>query len=171
MEHGGTVIMVPASQFGWRRARSWRLVAVATAVLTVTSAQGRAQEPDRGAYLAYVTGCVGCHSPHDDAGNVLPGRLLSGGDHPIRAAGGAGIYPPNITPDASAGIGGWTENQVVAVLARGEVPGGRILSSAMPWSTQYDKLSPADMQAIAQYVLSVPAVQAHAPARAGDSGR
>ena len=128
----------------------------------------RAQEPsDRGAYLAYVTGCVGCHSPHDEAGNVLEGRLLAGGDHPIRAASGAGVYPPNITPDPSAGVGGWTESQLVAVLAHGEVPGGRILSSAMPWRTQYDKLSQADMAAIAHYILSVPAVAAHAPAAHG----
>ena len=124
-----------------------------------------AQEPaDRGAYLAYVTGCVGCHSPHDEAGHVLEGRLLSGGDHPIRAAAGAGIYPPNITPDAASGIGGWTEEQLVAVLARGEAPGGRVLSAAMPWRTQYDQLSAADMQAIARYILSVPAVLAHPPA-------
>ncbi len=134
-------------------------------MLAIFPTQSRAQQaPDRGAYLAYVTGCVGCHSPHDEAGNVLDGRLLSGGDHPIRAAGGAGVYPPNITPDSNSGIGGWTESQVVAVMASGEVPGGRILSSAMPWRTQYDKLSPADMQAIAHYILSVPAVSASAQA-------
>ncbi len=126
--------------------------------LALVTVQTRAQEPpNRGAYLAYVTGCVGCHSPHDEAGNVLEGQLLSGGDHPIRATGGAGIYPPNITPDARSGIGGWTEDQLVAVLAHGEVPGGRILSSAMPWRTQYDKLSPADMRAIARYILDVQA--------------
>ena len=97
-------------------------------MLAIFPTQSRAQEaPDRGAYLAYVTGCVGCHSPHDEAGNVLDGRLLSGGDHPIRAAGSAGVYPPNITPDSNSGIGGWTESQVVAVMASGEVPGGRIL--------------------------------------------
>ena len=118
-----------------------------------------------GAYLAYATGCVGCHSPHDADGSVLPGRLLAGGDHPIRAANGAAIYPPDITPDPNSGIGGWTESQLEAVLARGALPGGGILSSAMPWRTQYDRLSPADRQAIAQYVLSVPPVAAQAPHR------
>ena len=134
-------------------------------VLAIVAAPGRAQSPpDRGAYLAYVTGCVGCHSPHDEAGNVLEGRLLAGGDHPIRAAGGSMIYPPNITPDLNSGVGGWTESQLVGVLAHGEVPGGRILSSAMPWRTQYNKLSQADMQAIAQYLFSVPAIPSGVPA-------
>ncbi len=156
--------MTPGLQLGWRRhATAYWIGVITLCVLAAPSC--RAQEPpDRGAYLAYVTGCVGCHSPHDEAGNVLEGRLLAGGDHPIRAAGGAGVYPPNITPDPNAGVGGWTESQLVAVLARGEVPGGRILSSAMPWRTQYDKLSQADMAAIARYILSVPAVAARAPA-------
>ncbi len=150
--------MMPGSKLGWHSG------AILSCMLAFAGSQSHAQEPpDRGAYLAYVTGCVGCHSPHDEAGNVPEGQLLAGGDHPIRAVGGAGIYPPNITPDAASGIGGWTEAQVVAVLAHGEIPGGRILSSAMPWRTQYDKLSVADMQSIARYVLSVPAVQAHAP--------
>ena len=146
---------------------SWRVAAVLACGLALAAAvSSRAQEPgDRGAYLAYVTGCVGCHSPHDAAGNVLDGALLSGGDHPVRAMGGGGIYPPDITPDMNAGIGGWTESQVVAVLQRGEVPGGRILSSAMPWRTQYNQLSPADMQAIAHYILSVPPAPAYVPTR------
>ena len=159
--------MPPGLQLGWRS--QWTACwsgAVIACVIAI--APCRAQEPsDRGAYLAYVTGCVGCHSPHDEAGNVLEGRLLAGGDHPIRAAGGAGVYPPNITPDPDAGVGGWTESQLVAVLAHGEVPGGRILSSAMPWRTQYDKLSQADMAAIAHYILSVPPVAARAPAAHG----
>src|ERR1700761_9480555 len=62
----------------------------------------------RGAYLARITGCEGCHSAHDAAGAVAPSRLMAGGDHPIRAGNGAFMVPPNITPDRNSGIGGWT---------------------------------------------------------------
>ena len=110
--------------------------------------------------MAYVTGCVSCHSPHDAAGHVPKGRLLAGGDHPIHIAGGGAIYPPNITPDRDTGIAGWTEQDIVAVLREGRTPDGRILSAAMPWRTQFSGLTNADMLAIARYVLSV------APARA-----
>lgn len=118
----------------------------------------------RGAYLAAVTGCVGCHSPHDPSGRVLPGRLLAGGDHPIHLPGGASLTPPNITPDREVGIGGWTDTQIVAVLAHGLMPDGRVLSVAMPWRTQFSALSEADMLAIARYILSVPPAPAMPPA-------
>ncbi len=58
---------------------------------------------------------VSCHAPHDAAGHVPNGRLLAGGDPPIRAAGGHAIYPPNITPDHDTDIAEWAEQDIVAV--------------------------------------------------------
>ncbi len=112
----------------------------------------------RGAYLAKVTGCEGCHSPHDAAGNVLPGRLMAGGDHPIRAGGGPGLVPPNITPDRETGIGGWDVPAIAAAIRSGQTPDGRILSIAMPWRTQFAALTEADARAIAAYLLTIPPV-------------
>lgn len=125
-----------------------------------------AQETDRGAYMAYVTGCVSCHSPHDAAGQVPKGRLLAGGDYPIHVAGGPAIYPPNVTPDRETGIAGWTEQNIVAVLHEERTPDGRILSAAMPWRTQFSGLTNDDMLAIARYVLAVAPAQAEKPAAA-----
>ncbi|MEA2740031.1 MAG: hypothetical protein QOH05_3338 [Acetobacteraceae bacterium] len=112
----------------------------------------------RGAYLARITGCEGCHSTHDAAGAVAPSRLMAGGDHPIRAGNGVFIVPPNITPDRDTGIGGWTAAAIVAAIRTGRTPDGRTLSIAMPWRTQYADLTDEDAQAIAAYLLTVPPV-------------
>ncbi len=152
-----------------RRTRSatvYSSFAILSAISPLT-APAHADEPDHGAYMAYATGCISCHSPHDPAGNVLNGRLLAGGDHQVRAAGGHGMYPPNITPDRDTGIGGWTEQDIVVALREGRTPDGRILSSGMPWRTQYSKLTAADMQAIAHYVISVPAAPTEKPPQHG----
>ena len=130
---------------------------------------GLAQEAaNRGAYLAAITGCVSCHSPHDAAGHVREGRLLAGGDHPIHVAGGGAVYPPNITPDQATGIGSWSVQDIVTVLHDGRTPDGRILSAAMPWRTQYAMLAAADADAIAAYVHSVPAARLQPPAGPAD---
>lgn len=115
-------------------------------------------EASRGAYLAKVTGCEGCHSAHDAAGNVLPGRLLAGGDHSIRAGGGASIVPPDITPDREGGIGGWSVAAIMTAIRSGKTPDGRTLSTAMPWRTQFAALTDADARAIAVYLQTVPPV-------------
>jgi len=137
------------------------LRALATTLLLAAflSAPAMAQnEVSRGAYLAKVTGCEGCHSAHDAEGHVLPGRLMAGGDHPIRAGGGPGLVPPNITPDRDTGIGGWDVPAIAAAIRTGQTPDGRILSLAMPWRTQFAALTEADAQAIAAYLLTVPPV-------------
>lgn len=112
----------------------------------------------RGAYLAKVTGCEGCHSAHDANGVVAPSGLMAGGDHPIRGSKGTFVVPPNITPDPETGIGGWSVTAIVKAIRTGKTPGGRTLSIAMPWRTQYAALTDEDAQAIATYLLTVPAV-------------
>ncbi|HET6374422.1 MAG TPA: c-type cytochrome, partial [Methylocella sp.] len=110
----------------------------------------------RGAYLARITGCAGCHSPRLPAGEVDESRLLTGGDHPIGAGPSVRIYPPNLTPDAKTGLGGWSVDNIVKAVRSGVTPGGRVLSSAMPWRTQSSQLEEKDAQAIAVYLKSLP---------------
>ena len=129
-----------------------RLVAAALCLVPLA---GQAETPiERGAYLARITGCEGCHSLHDEDGNVLPGKQMAGGDHPIRAGGGPGIVPPDIT---QAAIGGWDVAAIAAAIRTGRTPDGRILSAAMPWRTQFSRLTEEDARAIAAYLLTVPA--------------
>ena len=91
---------------------------------------------------------------------MLPGRLLAGGDHPIRAGGGASIIPPNITPDREGGIGGWSVSAIMTAIRSGKTPDGRTLSTAMPWRTQFAALTDADARAIAVYLETVLPVHA-----------
>jgi len=84
-----------------------RSLYVAGAVISVSSAwSASADLTDRGAYLARITGCVGCHTPRTRDGDVVTSQLMSGGDHPIPSNLGA-FVPPNITPDKETGLGDW----------------------------------------------------------------
>lgn len=117
----------------------------------------------RGAYLARITGCAGCHSPRLPAGEVDETRLLTGGDHPIGAGPSVRIYPPNLTPDPGTGLGGWSVDDIVKAVKSGVTPDGRVLSSAMPWRTQSSRLEESDARAIAVYLKSLPAAANRVP--------
>jgi mono/diheme cytochrome c family protein len=139
----------------------WRSALGLLSVISLSAVPGVTRADDmvaRGAYLAKVTGCEGCHSAHDAAGAVAPSRLMAGGDHPIRAARGTFIVPPNLTSDRDSGIGGWTAASIVTAIRTGRTPDGRTLSIAMPWRTQYAYLTDVDAEAIAAYLLTVPPV-------------
>ena len=58
-------------------------------------------DPDRGAYLARMSGCIGCHTNIEE-----DGAPLAGGP-PLETPFGV-FYAPNITPDKNHGIGFWT---------------------------------------------------------------
>jgi len=145
---------------------SGRLIIIAVCALLRLSAPVHGEPADllaRGAYLSRITGCAGCHSPRTAAGELNNERLLSGGDHPNAAGGSVRIYPPNLTPDAQTGIGGWSIEDIVKVLKNGITPDGRMLSSAMPWRTQSNQLEDADARAIAVYLKSLPAIANRVP--------
>jgi mono/diheme cytochrome c family protein len=116
----------------------------------------------RGAYLARITGCIGCHTPRRRDGGVVESRLMSGGDHPI--AGNLGrFFPPNVTPDKTTGVGTWTTSDIAKAIKTGRTPDGRILSSAMPWRTQFSDMTDEDAGAIALYLQSLPAIHNAVP--------
>jgi mono/diheme cytochrome c family protein len=96
-----------------------------------------------GRHLATV--CLGCH-----------GQDLSGG--PI--AGGDPSWPParNLTPDAT-GLKGWTFDQFVTVITRGERPGGIALKAPMAAIVAYGKsMTDIERQALWAYLQSLPPV-------------
>jgi hypothetical protein len=112
----------------------------------------------RGGYLARITGCVGCHTPRTRDGDVVEARLMSGGDHPI--AGNLGrVFPPNVTPDKATGLGTWAVTDIARAITTGRTPDGRILSTAMPWRTQFGNLTESDALAIALYLKSLPPIR------------
>src|SRR5579871_1993094 len=63
-------------------------------------------------------GCASCHAVPDQ-----PDRLRLGGGLAIPSPFGT-FYAPNISPDASDGIGRWSETQFVTAVTKGVSPQG-----------------------------------------------
>ena len=110
----------------------------------------------RGAYLARIMDCAGCHMPRDPTGVPIASAGLSGGTVGFEIPGMGIFWPPNLTPDAS-GLGGWSKDQIATTLRTGVRPDGRTLAPAMPWPS-YAGLSNADMSALVAYLVSLPPV-------------
>jgi len=72
------------------------------------------------------------------------------------------IYSTNITPDKATGIGAWTRDEFVQSLRKGVRPNGDHLYPVFPY-TAFTKISDDDANALYEYFMSVPAV--NAPAR------
>jgi mono/diheme cytochrome c family protein len=118
-------------------------------------------EWNRGAYLAQgAAHCSACHTAR--------GLLMQ--EDVSRELAGAQVgpwYAPNITSDTASGIGNWTQEELVEYLRSGRVPekaqAAGSMGEAVEHSFQY--LDAVDIDAIATYVKSVPAVRD--PADAG----
>jgi hypothetical protein len=88
-------------------------------------------------------------------------RFLAGNS---KKTGPEGQAAPNITPDKATGLGDWTEEQLVTYLGTGNRPDGDVAGGLMGGNIQgtlagYKDLTRADLQAIAQYLKSIPAVR------------
>ena len=104
---------------------------------------------ERGAYLMNgPVACGNCHTPMGPDGPVA-GMELAGGtlfeDQPFTA------HAPNITPDPETGIGGWTDDQIVAAIREGRRPDGSIIGPPMPIEL-YSDISDRDLRAIVAYL-------------------
>jgi mono/diheme cytochrome c family protein len=97
----------------------------------------------RGAYIAIASDCTACHT--------TPGRLPFAGGLPIASPVGT-IYSTNITPSASAGIGGYTEAEFARAIRKGVRKDGANLYPAMPY-TSYRLLTDADVHDLYNYFL------------------
>ena len=75
---------------------------------------------------------------------------------------------PNITPHPEDGIGGWSETDIAFALQTGILPDGDVLGGAMAEVVKdaTSHLSADDRTAIAEYLLSLPALEDAAPATA-----
>jgi len=109
---------------------------------------------NRGAYLVATLGrCGDCHTPRNVLGAPDTERLLAGAVPP------GGKRAPNITPDQKAGIGNWSEDDIVGVLTDGHTPDFDFVGGAMAEIVKNTaRLSEADRRAIAVFLQSVPAV-------------
>jgi len=134
----------------------------ATLVATLCSSACAETQIERGKYLVGIIGCSDCHTPGGISSKPDPKRYLAGSDIDIDVAGLGVFTPPNITPEKTTGLGGWTNQQIVTAITTGVRPDGRILSPAMPWS-DFSHLTKSDAVAIAVYLKSIPPVKNKVP--------
>lgn len=111
-------------------------------------------EWNRGAYLVQgLAHCSTCHTPRN--------TLMA--EDPKRSLGGGEVGPwlaPNISSDAIAGIGGWTQEELVRYMREGRVAGKGPASGPMAEAIDHSlhQLSDADLNAIAVFLKSTPPV-------------
>src|SRR4051812_8716040 len=98
-----------------------RLCLVFLFMTALTGFSAQAETNSRGAYLAILGDCAGCHTaPHQPA---FTGGLA------FTAQFGT-VYSTNITPDRETGIGTWTGDQFYRALHRGIAADGHHLYPA-----------------------------------------
>src|SRR6516225_3449119 len=89
------------------------------------AAEHVSQEVERGRYLVQLTGCGACHTDGALIGEPNAARLLAGSDigiaytDPLSEARPGVAYPPNLTPAPKTGLGGWSDENVVAAIRSG----------------------------------------------------
>jgi mono/diheme cytochrome c family protein len=109
-------------------------------------------EWNRGKYL--VDGpahCSTCHTPRGFLMQELTGSYL----------GGAQVgpwYAPNITSDATSGIGSWSKDELARYLSTGSLPGKAQAAGSMGEAVEhsFSQLTQEDIAAIATYIKTVP---------------
>ena len=121
----------------------------------ITPDPSRSASWNRGRYLTEaVAHCAECHTPRNQLG-VLRSDLAYAG----AKEGPEGKLTPNITPDQETGIGGWSQDDLVYALQTGMVPNGDFLGNLMGMAIEhYQELPDEDLEAIAEYILSLPPI-------------
>lgn len=143
--------------FFWRYPR----VAPAPAVRVDRSVE----RVERGQYLAtHVTVCIDCHSTRNwehFSGPLVPGTEGRGGERFGEDFGFPGtFYAANITP---AGIGAWTDGEILRAITGGVTQTGRAMFPVMPYPS-YRALTEADAEAIVAYLRTLRPVAGAYPA-------
>lgn len=147
------------------------IVSAALAGLTAAAMAGGADAGapsiERGAYLAQIMDCAGCHSGRTAEGAPDPAQFLTGGPAGFEIPGLGVFWPPNLTPDES-GLGAWSADEIVHAIRTGERPDGRMLAPIMPYGS-YAVLSDADAADLAAYLKSLPPVANKVPEPVGSA--
>jgi mono/diheme cytochrome c family protein len=126
-----------------------------------------AERVARGEYLAkHVTECLDCHSERDwtkYAGPVLSGSEGKGGElFNEETAGVPGdVYAKNITP---AGIGNWTDGELIRAITTGVSKDGTALFPIMPYQN-FNQLTKEDLYSIVAYIRTLKPIENRIPDR------
>lgn len=103
----------------------------------------------RGAVLARIGHCAGCHT--------APGGAAYAGGRGITTPFGK-VYAGNLTPDADTGLGRWSAADFWRAMHEGRSRDGRRLVPVFPY-TSYTHVTPEDSDALFAYFRSLPPVR------------
>jgi mono/diheme cytochrome c family protein len=133
------------------RTRACTLLSVGLATSLFASAVARGDDlqsfsvVERGRYLATAADCAACHTK--------PGGKPFAGGVALHTPFGT-LIGPNITPDPTAGIGSWTDDEFLSALREGRGHNGIRLYPAMPYPA-YTKMARDDALAIRGYLETI----------------
>lgn len=118
----------------------------------------------RGKYLSdHVVGCTTCHTKRDwtkFSGPIKEDVLGAGGES--FSLGPAGmLYSKNITP---AGIGSWTDGELLRAVTQGVSKDGTPLFPLMPYP-HYGAMSEDDVHAVLAYIRTLKSIEGTPPPR------
>lgn len=120
------------------------------------SESGRAELMERGAYLATIADCTGCHTAGQDHPRFAGGL-------PIKSPFGV-IYSTNITPDTETGIGRYSYEDFAQALREGIAKHGKRLYPAMPYPS-FTAMSDGDVRALYAFFMHGVKPVRHTPPR------
>lgn len=109
---------------------------------------------ERGAYLARVGHCAGCHTARGGADHA-GGRVI--------ATPFGSVVAANLTPDAETGLGRWTPAAFRRALRDGRSADGRALLPACPYPN-FSLVEAADADDLFAFLQSLPPVRQAVPA-------
>lgn len=130
-------------------AAGWALLAWQRGLSDATPPSATRPDPVRGAYLAAVGNCAGCHTARG-------GARLAGG-RPIPTPFGT-VFSSNLTPDAT-GLAGWSADDFWGALHFGRSRDGRLLVPAHP-VTNTTLVTREDADAVYAWLQTQPRVAA-----------
>lgn len=115
----------------------------------------------RGAYLVTIGHCMECHSKWERGVSDFKAGLGGGGRlFPPRDGSPEGTAPavvPNITAHQTAGLGAWSDAEIIRAVTHGVARDGRTLRPPMAYG-YYAELKSADLADIVAYLRTVPAL-------------
>lgn len=114
--------------------------------------EGLKGDPVNGESVFWAAGCASCHMAPDAKGDAM--MVLTGGQSFPSAFGT--FIAPNISPDQTNGIGGWTLVQFANAVTEGVDPEGQHLFPALPYAA-YNKMIPQDVTDLKAYMDTLPA--------------
>lgn len=115
-------------------------------------AAGHSADVENGALVFAAAGCASCHAAPGAKGDAK--LILAGGMSFVSDFGT--FYAPNISSDATHGIGGWTLPTFARAVTEGVSPQGQHYYPAFPY-TSYGQMTDTDVADLFVYMQGLPA--------------